>query len=96
MCRTGAALWARCIASRSAVLLSSIHKIHCSHPVCAPLCFTARHPKLQQDHLPFWHFPAKGAGKGLGQGTGDIIEYIGTLRPSTFVRPYAWMVCSPC
>lgn len=44
------------------------------------------------DHLPFWHFPPDAAGKGLGQGTGDIIEYIGTLKPSTFVRPFGWMV----
>ena len=48
---------------------------------------------VQMDHLPFWHFPPKAAGAGLGQGTGDIIEYVATLRPSTFVRPYAWMVC---
>eukprot|EP00053_Salpingoeca_punica_P011449 m.102032 g.102032 ORF g.102032 m.102032 type:complete len:418 (-) comp15676_c0_seq1:288-1541(-) len=47
--------------------------------------------RIQQDHLPFWHFPPKAAGAGFGQGTGDIIEYVATLKPSTFVKPFGWM-----
>lgn len=44
------------------------------------------------DHLPFWHWPPTAAGTGLGQGTYDIIEYVGTLNPSQFTGPYNHMV----
>lgn len=49
--------------------------------------------RIQMDHLPLWHYPKTkaAAGQGTGQGTWDIIEYIATLRPSTFVKPYGWM-----
>ena len=47
--------------------------------------------RIQMDHLPFYWLPTRAAGKGFGQGTAQIISYVGTLRPSTFVRPYAWM-----
>jgi hypothetical protein len=39
----------------------------------------------------FWHFPPKAAGQGLGQGTGDIIEYMAQLQPSNHTRRFAWM-----
>ena len=48
--------------------------------------------RIQQDHLPFWHFPALAAGTGFGQGTGDIIEYMAYLKPSQYNKPYGWMV----
>lgn len=41
---------------------------------------------LQEDHLPFWSFPSTGAGQGIGQGTGDIIEYMATLNLSNLTR----------
>jgi hypothetical protein len=44
------------------------------------------------DHLPFWHFPPISAGVGFGSGTGDIIEYMASLRPSQYAKPYGWMV----
>eukprot|EP01113_Clastostelium_recurvatum_P013868 TRINITY_DN1746_c0_g1_i2.p1 TRINITY_DN1746_c0_g1~~TRINITY_DN1746_c0_g1_i2.p1 ORF type:complete len:260 (-),score=37.62 TRINITY_DN1746_c0_g1_i2:83-862(-) len=47
--------------------------------------------RIQMDHIPFWHYPHSGAGLGYGGGTRDIIEYVGTLNPSTFVRQYGWM-----
>ena len=47
--------------------------------------------RVQQDHLPFWHFPPKAAGMGLGQGTGDIIEYVASVQPSRYVGPYNWL-----
>ena len=46
----------------------------------------------QQDHLPFWHFPPLAAGTGFGQGTGDIIEYMASLKPSQYAKPFGWMV----
>ena len=47
--------------------------------------------RVQMDHLPAWWLPTHGAGKGYGQGTWNIIEYVATLKPSSFVRPHAWM-----
>jgi alpha-galactosidase len=47
--------------------------------------------RIQADHLPFWHFPNKAAGAGIGQGTRDIINYVSTIKPSTLVKQYAWI-----
>lgn len=47
--------------------------------------------RIQMDHLPFWELPTHAAGMGFGQGTFDIINYIATLTPSTFVKQYGWM-----
>ena len=51
----------------------------------------AQQYRIQMDHLPFWELPTHAAGNGFGQGTYDIIEYIATLKPSTFVQRYGWM-----
>ena len=48
--------------------------------------------RVQMDHLPFWHFPPDAAGVGFGQGTGDIIEYMASLTPSQYSKPYGWLV----
>lgn len=40
--------------------------------------------RIQQDHLPFWNFPAWAAGAGFGQGTANIIEYVATLKISSY------------
>lgn len=45
--------------------------------------------RIQMDHLPFWEFPALGAGAGFGQGTADIIEYVATLKPSMYKQQWA-------
>jgi alpha-galactosidase len=47
--------------------------------------------RIQMDHLPLWSWPADAAGNGFGQGTKQIINYIGTLKPSSFVKQYGWM-----
>jgi alpha-galactosidase len=47
--------------------------------------------RFNMDHIPFFWFPPKAAGKGFGQGTGDIIEYMGVLKPSTIAKQYGWM-----
>jgi len=47
--------------------------------------------RIQMDHLPFYSFPPTGAGAGFGQGTKQIIEYMATLQPSKWVKPYSWM-----
>jgi alpha-galactosidase len=47
--------------------------------------------RIQMDHLPFWWLTTHAAGQGFGQGSLNIIDYIGTLKPSTFVRPFGWM-----
>lgn len=47
--------------------------------------------RIQMDHLPLWELPTHAAGMGFGQGTYDIIQYIATLKPSTFVKQYGWM-----
>lgn len=44
------------------------------------------------DHLPFWNWGPTGAGSGLGCGTSEIIDYVGTLNPSQFTGPYNHMV----
>eukprot|EP00045_Choanoeca_perplexa_P006845 m.59304 g.59304 ORF g.59304 m.59304 type:complete len:410 (-) comp13816_c0_seq3:32-1261(-) len=44
--------------------------------------------RVQMDHIPFWRFPNEAAGKGFGQGTADIIDYVATLNPSTLTSPY--------
>lgn len=44
------------------------------------------------DHLPFWHFAADAAGQGFGQGTGDIIEYMASIKPSQYSKPYGFLV----
>lgn len=46
----------------------------------------------KMDHLPFWHWGPTGAGSGLGCGTSEIIDYVGTLNPSQFTGPYNHMV----
>ena len=46
----------------------------------------------QQDHLPFWHFPPLAAGTGFGQGVGDIIEYMATIQPGQYSKPFGWLV----
>jgi hypothetical protein len=38
-----------------------------------------------------WHFPPKAAGQGIGQGTGDIIEYMARVVPSNHTRRHAWL-----
>ena len=43
------------------------------------------------DHLPFWHFPAKSAGQGYGEGVADIIEWMAMLKPSNWTKEYGWM-----
>jgi len=43
------------------------------------------------DHLPFWHLPTKAAGKGFGQGTLDIINYVASLKPSTIVKQFGYI-----
>lgn len=47
--------------------------------------------RIQMDHLPLWDLPTHAAGKGFGQGTLQIIEYVATLKPSTFVKQFGWM-----
>lgn len=48
--------------------------------------------RIQMDHLPLYNFPFHTAlGKGFGQGVINIIDYIGTLTPSSFVKQYGWM-----
>jgi len=47
--------------------------------------------RIQMDHLPFWHFPPNAAGHGLGQGTADVIEYIGTLDLTNNTGPFNHM-----
>jgi alpha-galactosidase len=32
-----------------------------------------------------------GSGAGLGQGTKEIIDFVGTLRPSKFTKEYGWL-----
>ena len=49
----------------------------------------------QMDHLPLWASPTKAAGAGFGQGTSEIIEYIGTIDPGNFTGPYNHMVRCP-
>ena len=44
--------------------------------------------RVQMDHIPFWHFPPKAAGLGLGQGTRDIIEYVAGIDAPAFVKPF--------
>lgn len=50
------------------------------------------HLQCQMDHIPFWHFPGDAAGRGFGQGTADVIEFIGTLDLSNKTGPYNHMV----
>lgn len=50
-----------------------------------PLC------DCKMDHLPFWHYPPQAAGVGYGQGSSDIIEWMGSLDPSKWQRTYGWM-----
>jgi alpha-galactosidase len=50
--------------------------------------------RIQMDHLPLYNFPkpfGNAAGSGFGQGTKNIIDYVATIKPSTFVRRYGWM-----
>eukprot|EP01147_Barroeca_monosierra_P006997 gene6997-7629_t len=47
--------------------------------------------RIQMDHIPFWHFPGDAAGRGFGQGTADVIEFIGTLDLSNKTGPYNHM-----
>jgi len=48
--------------------------------------------RIQMDHLPLYNFPLHtAAGMGFGQGTKNIIDYVATLKPSTFVKQYGWM-----
>mmetsp|Transcript_30808 Transcript_30808/g.60115 ORF Transcript_30808/g.60115 Transcript_30808/m.60115 type:complete len:394 (-) Transcript_30808:320-1501(-) len=47
--------------------------------------------RIQMDHIPFFNFKGNAAGVGFGQGTWQIIEFVATLNPSTFVRRYGWM-----
>jgi len=47
--------------------------------------------RIQMDHIPFWHYPPNAAGVGFGQGTSDIIEFVATLKPSSFVTRYGWL-----
>jgi alpha-galactosidase len=45
--------------------------------------------RFQMDHLPIWK-GFKAAGAGLGQGTLDIINFMATLKPSTWVRQFGY------
>lgn len=50
--------------------------------------------RVQMDHLPFWDWTSPlplAEGEGTGQGVVNIIDYMATLTPSKWVRPYAWM-----
>jgi alpha-galactosidase len=48
--------------------------------------------RIQMDHLPFWKLSGKrSAGAGYGQGTYDIIEWMGALQPSKWTQKYGWM-----
>ena len=47
--------------------------------------------RIQMDHLPLYNLPTHAAGHGFGQGTKNIIQYIATLKPSSFVKQYGWM-----
>jgi alpha-galactosidase len=47
--------------------------------------------RIQMDHIPFWNFGPSAAGEGYGTGTKNIIDYMGDLHPSKYVRPHAWM-----
>ena len=49
--------------------------------------------RVQMDHLPVWKFPPKAAGEGFGQGTGDIIEYMGYIDPVKWSQP--WGILDP-
>ncbi len=41
--------------------------------------------------LVLLHWRPSAAGQGYGNGVRDIINYVSTLKPSQFVRPYGWM-----
>ena len=44
------------------------------------------------DHLPFWKLSGnRSAGAGSGQGTYDIINWMGELQPSNWTKQYGWM-----
>ena len=49
--------------------------------------------RIQMDHLPFWKFGSANSsdGVGYGQGTYDIIEWMGDLVPSKWTRRFGWM-----
>ncbi len=50
--------------------------------------------RIQRDHIPFWTtagLPFSAAGQGWGQGVRDIVHYVSTLNPSTFVRESGFM-----
>jgi hypothetical protein len=47
--------------------------------------------RIQMDHIPFWNFGPSAAGEGYGTGTKNIIDYMGDLHHSKYVRPHAWM-----
>jgi hypothetical protein len=42
--------------------------------------------RVQMDHLPVWHYPPQAAGVGYGQGTADVIEWMGALNPSKWAK----------
>ena len=42
--------------------------------------------RVQMDHLPEWHYPPPAAGVGYGQGTADVIEWMGALNPSKWAK----------
>jgi len=46
--------------------------------------------RIQMDHIPFWHWCCA-AGAGFGQGTRDIINYVGTLNAAAFNKQYEIM-----
>jgi hypothetical protein len=64
------------------------HLRECSSPAAFP---TRSNTYFSNSTSAFWHFPPKAAGQGLGQGTGDIIEYMASLQPSTRTRRYGWL-----
>merc|ERR1712050_580571 len=45
--------------------------------------------RIQMDHLPFWSFKKTSAGKGVGQGTLEIIEWMAMLQPSKWTNQYS-------
>jgi alpha-galactosidase len=49
--------------------------------------------RIQMDHLPFWKFGNNHSsdGVGYGQGTYDIIEWMGHLQPSKWTKQFGWM-----
>lgn len=47
--------------------------------------------RVSMDHLPFWSWGRGAAGRGVGSGTREIIEWMGALDPSVWTTRAGWM-----